>query len=87
MPHLDQGRRNAGVATGREDGVIKRPVGVAGEHDDAFWGDLLQGDVRLHGVVVTDWEHGNGSLLTSVSGPGRPSAWRATGSAASAMAA
>src|SRR5207302_4291382 len=31
---------------------------------DAFWGDLLEADVRLHGVVVTDWEHGNGSLLT-----------------------
>ena len=45
-------------------GVIKRPVGIAGEHDDAFWSDLLQADVRLHGVLVTDGEHRNGSLLT-----------------------
>jgi hypothetical protein len=62
--HLDQRRRDAGGATRRQHGVIKRPVGVARKHDDAFWSDALQGNVRLDGVLVADGEHRNGSLLT-----------------------
>jgi hypothetical protein len=62
--HLDQRRRNAGGAARRQHGVIERPVGIPGEHDDAFWSDPLEGDVRLDGVLVTNGEHRNGSLLT-----------------------
>ena len=61
--HLDQRRRNSGGATGRQDSVIKRPIGIAGKHDDALWSDLLQADVWLHGVLVTDGEHRDGALL------------------------
>ena len=55
--------------TGRYDSVVKRPVHVAGKHHDALWGDLLEADVRLHGMRVTHGEHRNGSLVTEVRHP------------------
>jgi hypothetical protein len=61
--HLDQRRRNAGGATRREDSVIERPIGIPGKHDDALWGDLRQIHVGFHGMLVTDREDRDGSLL------------------------
>jgi hypothetical protein len=55
--------------TGRQDSVVIRPVHVAGKHQDALWGDLLEADVRLQRVRVTHGEHRNGSLVTEVRHP------------------
>jgi hypothetical protein len=62
--YFDQRRRNAGIATGRQNSVMKWPINIAGKHDYALWGDLVQADMRLHSVIVVHRKHGHGSLGT-----------------------
>jgi hypothetical protein len=60
--YFDQRRRNAGMPTGRQNSVMKWPINIAGKHDYALWGDLIQADMRLHGVIVIHRKHRHSSL-------------------------